>query len=312
MERNVTLDYFKVFLSILVIIIHLQPLLEGGGNAWLLGWLLSNGIARIAVPCFFIINGYYISNQISDGKFVKKYILRCLLLYAVWTLIYGGEYSHFSLNRTLLFLTTGFFHLWYMVALIMGTALFFCLKKLFKNDWILLCMAVLLVVSGYFVQKYGFLSINDYSTRLTFYRNFLFVGFPFLFFGYFIRANEKKIMQFKTQFLFFLLVVSSITLIVEACLTEGGYPYDIFLSLPVLCSSLFLLVLKYSSYSVSDGYMSKFASGIYFVHLLVIAFVRYLLGHTSVGIIILPEVLFLSMALSAGIIALNKRMRLFL
>ena len=49
MERNIRLDYFRIILSLLVITIHAQFLFSENS---LIGWLISNGIARIAVPCF--------------------------------------------------------------------------------------------------------------------------------------------------------------------------------------------------------------------------------------------------------------------
>jgi surface polysaccharide O-acyltransferase-like enzyme len=128
MERNITLDYFKLFLSVLVIIIH-TPLIFSGNGKELSEWLIHDGITRIAVPCFFIINGYFIGEQILDGKFVKKYATRLLFIYIVWTTIYCVNFYDESIRRLFVFCLTGYLHLWYVVALIAGTVILYFFKK---------------------------------------------------------------------------------------------------------------------------------------------------------------------------------------
>ena len=81
MQRNITLDYYKIALSILVISIHIQSLFSVDS---LLGWFISNGIARIAVPSFFLISGYYLYDKMGDRMVVKKYLLHLLVIYIVW------------------------------------------------------------------------------------------------------------------------------------------------------------------------------------------------------------------------------------
>lgn len=69
MERNILLDYVKIILSILVITIHMQPLFDYGEFR---GWIITHGIARVAVPIFFITGGYYIAGKLDDVKSLKK------------------------------------------------------------------------------------------------------------------------------------------------------------------------------------------------------------------------------------------------
>ena len=67
--RNLSLDYLKVFLAVCVVFLH-------GGWLYdineLVGYLHVNGLFRIAVPLFFIINGYYFYNISSLSSFIRS------------------------------------------------------------------------------------------------------------------------------------------------------------------------------------------------------------------------------------------------
>lgn len=80
MGRNITLDYFKMFLCILIITIHIPPLFSEQLNE-IYGWFIYNGIARTAVPIFFIINGYFLHNKIHRWEIVKKYLSKLTIIY---------------------------------------------------------------------------------------------------------------------------------------------------------------------------------------------------------------------------------------
>ena len=110
MQRNITLDYFKIFLCILIVLIHARPLFEGWGSLSLLGWLISNGVSRIAVPCFFILSGFFFSPKLNQWDQIKKYIKKLLIVYVTWSVIYLSflaslgwiSISHESINLLLL------------------------------------------------------------------------------------------------------------------------------------------------------------------------------------------------------------------
>jgi len=72
MKRNPALDYLKIVLSILVIAIHITPL-----AIYDIEHYIRNGIARTAVPVFYIINGYFLYNAII-GNNLRKPLLRIL------------------------------------------------------------------------------------------------------------------------------------------------------------------------------------------------------------------------------------------
>ncbi|GAB6011971.1 acyltransferase [Viscerimonas tarda] len=312
MERNITIDYFKLFLCVLVMTIHMSPLFTAD-KANLGGWLISNGISRIAVPCFFLLNGYFIAERIRDCKFVKTYLIRLIILYIVWTAIYYVRFSHYDTTYIPVFLIAGYYHLWYITALIGGVLLLYFLRKWVNNNQVLLIGSIVLILCGYYIQNhiypFAYAAIN-----VILYKNAIFIGLPFIFGGYYIRSIEAKIKNIKLYGLLFPVILSFITLLVEAGNTDrSSIPNDLYVSLIVFCPTLFILVLKYSKYAPSDGYIGKLASGIYFVHILMFILVRTILNYPREDhIYILPITLFFSMIASAGIIELNKRLKIFL
>jgi surface polysaccharide O-acyltransferase-like enzyme len=279
----------------------------------LAGWLIYNGIARIAVPCFFIINGYFIGEQISDGKFVKKYIVRLLVIYATWTIINCLSFTYLHINRIILYITTGYFHLWYIVTLIVGVIILHILKWRIKNNWTLLIISIILILTGFYMQEYLFHFLSE-LTRKTTFRNGIFMGLPFVFFGYFIRNMEKKIHErVKTSYLLFIFSCSLVCLLIESYLSNiTGTVKDIHLSLIIICPTLFLTILRYSRYSTNDGYIGKLAASVYFIHPLVCVLISPALNCSASNLILFPLIFFLSMVFSAGVIEINKRIKVFL
>jgi surface polysaccharide O-acyltransferase-like enzyme len=157
--------------------------------------------------------------------------------------------------------------------------------------------------------------MSDITLRRVIYRNALFIGFPFVFLGYFIRKKEREIAQINMPCLLFVLIAGFAALLMESYRANiAGIYCDIHLSLILLCPTLLVTVLRFSKYAVNDGYIGKMAAGVYFVHPLVAGFVYAVLNYSAevTYLIVLPVIFFLSMIFSAGIIAINKRIKVFL
>jgi len=309
MGRNITLDYFKLILSILVVTIHTNIY-----DVNMLGWLVTDGLARISVPFFFIINGYFLYPVLCKKGSFKKYLLHILIIYLVWGLIYFP----LSLNEIrslkdnlLMVLTTGYAHLWYLVSLIGGSILLYLTKKI--NSKIVFASVFVLYLCGLFIQ-YSYLWGMEYFP-VSYSRNFLFMGFPFIFMGYYMNKNNlpgkvnssKFILPLTILFLIFLLLESYHSNILFAVY---GKHIDFYFSLIILCPLLFILIMSRGKNTEADGYISKLASSIYFVHMLALAIVRNLFGNDD--LFNFPLTIVLSVLMSAGIIAVNKRLKIFL
>lgn len=313
MQRNITLDYFKIFLSILVIAIHIPyPYqTEGALNWW---WYIPNGIARIAVPFFFIINGYFFAKKIDDTKAIKKYLIHLLIIYTTWFIIYlrpfiyqteqSSIFSDFRIDILLEAYVMGYFHIWYLPALIGGIILLVLLKKMIRHDVVILIIALLLYITGYILEP-G-------KESLYFVRNGLFFGFPFIAIGYYIHKIDIK--NIKNQYIILIASVMLILLLVEAFISyKTLHTRDLYLSLLILCPSLFLLTTKYSILKESNKYslyLGSLSSAIYFSHVYVI-FKSFTIFEVT-PITRFFVVLLITIPVSIFIIFVNKRIKIFL
>jgi hypothetical protein len=134
-SKKINMDY-KVLLAIFVIGIHTSPLTEYSKP---LSFLFNLGIFRIAVPTFFLINGYYSLSALSTSQTLKKYVIRVLILYIFWMTLYFPIYIYthdFSTKNMIwgfIVLLYGYGHLWYLTALIGGIILLFFLKNRYNK-----------------------------------------------------------------------------------------------------------------------------------------------------------------------------------
>ena len=305
MERNVTLDYFKLLLSFLVITIHVDPLFHPESLG---GWLVSNGLARIAVPCFFIINGYYLVRKIDNWKAIKKYLGHLIVVYVVWTLVYlrfylGSPYMDTELYLEFIFL--GYDHLWYVPGLISGVLLLFGAKKLIKNDKALLIIGLVIFIAGYWFEPYRYKTFS--------FRNGLFLGFPFITMGYYICKYdlEKKI---NDKFLLAVIVFNIAGLLFDSYIAYLlSIKRDLYLSLPFLCPALLGFIFKHSRHKPVNlylTYLGSMSSAVYFIHYYMVR-ISDAFG-AGYGFYKLPFIIGTSLAISVIVIFLNKRIKIFL
>lgn len=309
-QRSISLDIFKVFLSILIIAVHIQPLFETRN---LLEWQIGAGLARIPVPCFFIINGYFLSRKITDAKTVKKYLVHLFIIYITWSLFYlYFYYPNTGISNIVLNLVMGYHHLWYLPALFLGVILLFFLRKVFKKDlYLLIFVSCLFLVAHlddvsqiipHFIlgDKASFFSIYTY-------RNGLFMGLPFITFGYLIsKWHAQK--YFKSWHLMIIVVISLTTLLIESYYGfENRISRDLYFSILFLCPALIMLILKYP-YSVNKSifteYLGYLPNGIYYIHV----FFIFKLYSVNNNIYNIPAV-FLSSALATIVLTfINRRL----
>lgn len=304
MERNITLDYFKLFLAVLVITIHLP--IEPTTPRWLY-WLyhegFSNGLARIAVPSFFILSGYYL--DINNKIKVRKYIIHIGTLYIVWMLFYLPYYSFLDFKSMLITLIGGFWHLWYLIALIEAVIIFYVINKAIKKKLGLFIIAFLLFVSGYVLElSYPYANNID----LYKYRNFLFVGLPFLILGHLIKGINISEYQ---KWVKLILPVFFILFFFEVAIS---YSYlhiaDIYLSLFIICPLLLIFLLNYPQYTSLPNSLGALSLAIYLIHPFIIRIVLDIFVEDT--IYLFPLVLILTIFSSCLIIQANKNIKIFL
>nr|WP_297168251.1 acyltransferase family protein [uncultured Dysgonomonas sp.] len=322
MQRNITLDYLKILLSFFVILIHLRPFFkEGSEFIMFLGWEITNSFTRIAVPCFFILNGYFLSKYMNNWKVVKKYALRILVIYTTWVLIYLSLYAslgYIEMSRVSILpiikgIVVGFDHLWYLNALIMTVLILFFLYKIhfingLKGEVILI---IALFVIGYFVQCE--LLMERGGGYVMYSRNALFIGIPFVLLGKIIKTYEEKIVNININVLYLFMFLSGIVLVLESYFAfTSKASLDIYLSLIILSPAVIIYALKHSVFrSNDDNFKGMLATAIYCSHGLILTWVRTFPGHIS-PFFQLPVILFLTLCISMIVIELNKRVKIFI
>ena len=86
-KRNNSIDLFRYVCALLVVIIHTEPFY--GGELRGLGIFLKEFLARIAVPFFFAVSGYFLFLKIDrDGKAPLRSAWRLTKVYLFWSIPY--------------------------------------------------------------------------------------------------------------------------------------------------------------------------------------------------------------------------------
>ncbi|WP_418667409.1 acyltransferase family protein [Allofournierella sp.] len=138
MRKNYALlDVIRLVMAVLVLYIHVPAFADSFEEV---NYLLKYGIARLAVPFFFICNGYFsFSENIANIKLQARKMLQ---LYCIWTLIYSPiilynfviDPRKSILMKTLLilrdFLLIGSYsQLWYLLAAALGFLLLYSMLQ---------------------------------------------------------------------------------------------------------------------------------------------------------------------------------------
>ena len=147
-------DVLRLVFAILVVSIHTMAFQSINED---LRIATSMGIARLAVPFFFIVSGYFLYNRIKLEKEPKSTLKRLGLLYLAWVLIEVitlfpvvlSRYSSMGLIGTIITLlvmgVTG--SLWYISSMIMTI---FVISPLLKRDKL-----ILLLIIGFALYVFG-------------------------------------------------------------------------------------------------------------------------------------------------------------
>lgn len=313
MRRNIALDTLKMALAFMIVGLHAGFL----GDVTSLGSdLLINGVFRIAVPLFLLINGFYYYTALQENK-AYRWIKRVVLLYFFWMLLYS--YFWFSHSGSVLgvliknakAILIGYHHLWYLTGML-GAAL---LVTLLRNQSPKKIIPVIIIVYliGAAIQYAGNYHLSDRllvdkilnSTPV--HRNFIFFSFPFFCLGFLIhRYNVPEKIS-----LYSALAVSGLGILLllgEAYFNHvtpsnnGGF--DNLFSLLVGCPALLICCLKINI-TGSSKELALYSSGIYLVHSMILSFYT---NYFSLGGSLLTISVFLtSLAATYFLILVNRR-----
>ena len=277
MSRNLALDYLRLFLAFIVVAMHEGFLHETSAVA---EFLTAQGLFKLAVPIFLLINGYFFYTACESGK-ALAWLRRLLLIYTVWMAIYGmawvtiAEGPFVAGYRNLFRFFIGYYHLWYIAGLLSAGVLLFLLRH--AGTKLLLLLSVSLFVFGVLADYCAIYSLTGNASIDTFFyeswthRNFLFLCFPFLCWGFLF--NKLKIPGTISRSTAFSLALAGVALLLAESwlnLHAGGMPkydggFDNLLFVAVAAPAIFLLVMTFTA-TGNTHHLSSMAAGIYLLH----------------------------------------------
>lgn len=228
------LDLFRIIAVILVVMNHTYPLVDINEIA---DFTLTRIIARIAVPFFFMVSGFFVLPTVmgenKNYNTLFKSVKKLAKLYLIATLIYlpisfysGNIGLHSGISGILkdIFFNGTFYHLWYLPAAIIGILIVTVLLKVFKPIHVFM-ISIGLYIIGVFGDSYyqiaqqlpvikevynGIFMLFDYT------RNGIFLAPIFFISGAMIakqtRKPKKKIMMYGFIASLFLMIIEGLIL----------------------------------------------------------------------------------------------------
>lgn len=283
-------DAFKWLAAFLVVAVHTSPL----ESIWPYGdFLLTRIAARLAVPFFFMLTGYFtVEVKKTEKKLFLLYLgVTCLYLPVQIYKYMGGE--TFTAGRILkdIFFDGTFYHLWYLPACMLGLALMTLFLKCRKENAV--AISILLYVIGLLGDSYfGPVRLSPVLSKVydgmftcfSYTRNGIFMAPLFLLLGRLFREQEKKGKLNKEKELI-LFLCSFVLMIQEALLlhkTDWQRHDSMYLFLPLCSYHLFAFLRCVNERALPSEKSGKRADSlwlkgpmyIYFLHPLVIILVR--------------------------------------
>lgn len=129
------LDDFRVIAAFLVVAIHTSPLLAFTETG---DFFLTRILARVAVPFFFMVSGFFVLKGENTGRAVRRFMKKTAILYGISILLYMplNLYNHYFQMEDFfinfikdIFFDGTFYHLWYLPAAIEGIAIAYLLLE---------------------------------------------------------------------------------------------------------------------------------------------------------------------------------------
>lgn len=275
------IEIFRVVAAFLVVAIHTSPLAGYSGTA---DFVFTRVIARVAVPFFFMVTGYFV---LSKGTGVRRFLKKTAIIYAASAAlylpinVYAGHLQGWGLPdlvQQVLFEGT-FYHLWYLPAALLGAWLTSLLMRRTSRG---VCAAIVtaLYVLGLLGDSYWGLiegvpgvssAYNALFALMGYTRNGLFFAPMFMFLGAEMRIAKRRGVGFEAAGL----VLSFALMLAEAlnARAQGWQRHDsMYVLLPFVMYFLFALLSRVKG-SVRLP-LGSFSLLVYVLHPAVIIVVR--------------------------------------
>ncbi|MEI4487914.1 acyltransferase [Frigidibacter sp. MR17.14] len=304
-ERDLGLDSLRIVLALLVVAIHTGALADVG--KWP-QFILVQGLARIAVPTFFVLSGFYFERATREGP--GRWLGHAATLYVLWMLAYlplwwGGEHSAGDVAYSLWF---GYFHLWYLVAMLQAGVLLWLLRGMRTVPLALLATAI---AAAAWILQHRMME-GEIPTDTDRVRNAVMFAFPYLALGL-CTARARHAFADHRALLRAGLALAMLAFATEVIWTGRamgtGVGLDLHLSLIALCPLLVATISDAGWRGRATGLAGRLAgiaTGIYLIHPWLIELVRDTadpaptLRYLAVAVLSLPA--------AAALLRLNRRL----
>jgi len=289
-------DIVKFVFSIIIVIVHIDYNQDF--------YIISNYLARVGVPFFFISSGYVFYKKIHQGV-DNRYINNILHTYMKLFIIYipigviqlktltssnimiGNTATNHIFQLIMVILVYGSsYHLWYLPAVIFSLSVikFFYIK--IRIEYMII-LSFLFYLIGAFETYYGILPSQIQSTMSLYFqyfqttRNGLFFGLIFVLIGFYLAKKNVRINKLKLK-----ITLGSLAMVME-CIIVNALPnvrdYNFFLSLIPLVTLIFLGCLQVKT-SFNTNFFAIASKQIYFYHVGVIYILQMLCRYLNIGI----------------------------
>lgn len=299
MKRNLSIDLLKIFACFSVVVLHVSGVVVDSKSEYTFSHLLYYA-ACIAVPIFFMVNGYFLINKKEiNYRYILKKISNILIIVFSWNLLLSIA-TLFVKGRLINPVYTSimnliqrqyFWQFWFFGALIIIYLLVPIINKCFKNikksiifTFIMVCVCFSIDLINIFKSITGE-SIVQMSIRQTFR---LWTWFAYYLLGGLLGNDiiRNKIIKFISIKWNWVILISSLIAsnlyqfnmakIYNSICAE--YFYDNILTF-IYVVSLFILVLRYNfeRLKTSIMFISSNMIGIYILHVTIIKIISKLI-----------------------------------
>lgn len=276
--RMTAVDAGRLALAMVVVIGHAGFLWDVNIPAHA---LFANGFARIVVPFFMIVSGYFFDSAMRRGP--SAWAASVLRLYLFWTAVFLPLVvliGDFSLPKLGFYIVTGYAHLWYLPSLLGAGLILWAVRDWRSERLFRLALGLFLV--GFTIQYVlnyivGFDNLTHRNGWIVLLRNFLFFGFPYIALGYLLRRGTL-LDGWSTRQLAGLLLAGTCLMLLETWLNYhflilAGY-FDLSAGAFVLTPVLFLMLTRMPR-GGQVPWLAPMSAAIYFVHPLFVYPLQY-------------------------------------
>lgn len=290
-NRSAGIDNFRMVAALLIIAIHTAPLSSLSETADIVFTLI---FARIAVPFFLMITGYfllprYAKRNAADKSPLIRFFKKTAALYGAAIVLYlpvnlyaghfTGENGMIRFLKALFFEGT-MYHLWYLPASMLGVALLYPLLRRFDYRLVAGLTFILYLFGLPGDSYYGLIAGRPVLSLLYnaifaisgYTRNGLFYAPVFLMLGVLARKCEKPLSRRSSSMGF---AISLAAMIAEGITVHAfGLPRhdSMYLCLPPCMYFLFHLLLTVNGHEYK--LLRQYSALVYLVHPMIIVMVR--------------------------------------